>query len=287
MIKRGLDIFVSAILLLLSAPILLLVAAAIALTSPGPVLYRQQRAGRRFRRFAIYKFRTMTHNMPGLKYTLGHDPRITRVGRWLRDSKIDELPQLWNVLRGDMSLVGPRPVIPSLADDFFPHYRLLLRTRPGLTDPASLKYRQETELLELAEDREEFFLRVVTPDKIRISLSYMKRATLWSDLGLLFMTAMVCVKPSLGQLYGRPPWPSGKPVLQQGASFKTAIPNRAASWAATDTSLLPRPADLRLVEDLAQWGRTIPMYPISDLERAAESPRRAVRGHIPRSSARF
>ena len=284
MIKRGVDILVSAVLLVLTAPILLLSAAAIALTSPGPVFFRQERTGRYFRRFTILKLRTMVHNAPGLQFTLGHDPRITRVGRWLRDTKIDELPQLWNVLRGDMSLVGPRPVIPSLADDFFVHYRLLLRARPGLTDPASLKYRQETELLELADDREEFFRCVVTPDKIGISLTYMKAATLWSDLGLLFMTAMICLMPSLSRLYGRLPKSSIKPVFQQVTQFKT--PKQVAAWASADGSLLPRPAELRLAEDLPQWGRTVPWNLVSDFDRAPQSSPQTARSSRNRSPAR-
>lgn len=205
MVKRGVDIVVSATLLLLALPVLALAAFMILVTSSGPVLFRQTRMGRGFQRFEIIKLRTMAHAEAGPAYTLGHDPRITPVGRWLRRTKIDELPQLWNVLRGDMSLVGPRPVLPELTWEFHEDYSLLLRARPGLTDPASLKYCQETLLLARAEDPMQFFKSVVTPDKIRISFDYMERANLWTDVFTLAMTAMICCVPSLSRLYGDVP----------------------------------------------------------------------------------
>ena len=178
MVKRGVDVVVSVILLLVTAPIVLLSACVIWLSSPGPVLFRQQRMGRGFQPFWIIKLRTMKHGEPGPAYTLGADPRITLFGKWLRRTKIDELPQLWNVLRGEMSLVGPRPVRPELALEFRHQYRILLRERPGLTDPASLKYSQEARLLKLADDPMGFFKRVVTPDKIAISMDYMENANI-------------------------------------------------------------------------------------------------------------
>lgn len=161
--------------------------------------------GRGFVPFEILKFRSMAHAELGLAYTLGADPRITRFGRWLRRTKIDELPQLWNVLRGDMSLVGPRPVIPELAAEFRVHYKLLLRARPGLTDPASLKYSQEARLLAAAADPMRFFKSVVTPDKIRISLEYMEVANAWTDAITIAMTAAICCFPAIGSIYGRLP----------------------------------------------------------------------------------
>jgi len=275
MIKRGVDIVVSAVLLCLIAPIVLLAAAAIRIESPGPVLFRQARTGRRFRRFTILKLRTMAHDAPGLEFTLGHDPRITRVGRWLRFTKIDELPQLWNVIRGDMSLVGPRPVIPSLAEDFFMHYRLLLRERPGLTDPASLKYRRETELLEQAVDREGFFRNVITPDKINISLAYMDRSTILSDLGLLIMTVFVCLAPSLSRLYGRLPQPPRRPVFPQAAAFHAEALEKLPAWAPTDTTLLPQPAELRLAEDYAEWRKKTSWKLLPKLDMARQSAQRS------------
>jgi lipopolysaccharide/colanic/teichoic acid biosynthesis glycosyltransferase len=204
-VKRLMDIVFSAALLLIALPVLMLAMLAIALTSPGPVLFRQVRMGRGFQPFEILKLRTMAHNEPGLAYTLGPDPRITPVGTLLRRTKIDELPQLWNVLRGEMSLVGPRPVLPELTQEFREYYAFLLKARPGLTDPASLKYSQETRLLEQAADPMHFFKTVVTPDKIRLSYEYMGRANLWTDSVTLAMTAAICCFPSISRIYGKAP----------------------------------------------------------------------------------
>lgn len=180
----------------------MLAAVLIRLTSPGPVLFRQTRMGRGFRTFEILKLRTMAHAEGGLAYTLGPDPRITPVGALLRRSKLDELPQLWNVLRGQMSLVGPRPVVPELTYEFRDEYFFLLRARPGLTDPASLKYSQEARLLARSTDAMQFFKAVVTPDKLRISFEYMQRAGLWTDLKTIAMTAVICAFPSMSRIYG-------------------------------------------------------------------------------------
>ncbi len=205
MVKRGLDVLVSAGLLALLSPVFLLIAFAIWITSPGPILFRQVRMGRDFRTFEILKFRTMVHAQSGLAYTFGADPRITPVGRLLRQSKLDELPQLWNVLRGEMSLVGPRPVLPELTWEFRDEYEQLLRVRPGLTDPASVKYCQEAALLGMTADPMHFFKTVVTPDKIRLSLAYLKHASLASDFAVLAMTAFVCCVPALSRRYGQVP----------------------------------------------------------------------------------
>ena len=162
--------------------------------------------GRDFKPFAILKFRTMTHAEAGLAFTLGPDPRITPFGKWLRHSKLDELPQLWNVIRGDMSLVGPRPVLPELVREFKDEYAALLKTKPGLTDPASLKYSQEASLIGSVPERDRmpFFKNVVTPDKLRISIRYSEQATVWSDMATIFMTGLVCCSPSLSRIYGVP-----------------------------------------------------------------------------------
>ena len=207
MVKRGVDIVLSAFLLCLSSPILALSALIIRLSSPGPVLFRQVRMGRRFQPFQILKLRTMFHAQAGLAYTLGPDARITPFGRLLRRTKIDELPQLWNVLRGEMSLVGPRPVLPELTSEFRVHYALLLRERPGLTDPASLKYSQEARLLGMADDPMHFFKTVVTPDKIELSLDYMEIANPWTDAVTLLMTSLICCVPAMSRVYGRLPQP--------------------------------------------------------------------------------
>jgi lipopolysaccharide/colanic/teichoic acid biosynthesis glycosyltransferase len=204
-VKRSFDIASSAALLLIVLPVLMLAALLIRLTSPGPVLFRQTRMGRGFQTFEILKLRTMAHAEGGLAYTLGPDPRITPVGKFLRRSKLDELPQLWNVLRGQMSVVGPRPVVPELTREFRDEYAFLLRARPGLTDPASLKYSQEARLIARSSDPMHFFKSVVTPDKLRISLEYMRQANLWTDLKTIAMTAVICAFPSMSRVYGRLP----------------------------------------------------------------------------------
>src|SRR4051812_30194380 len=138
-LKRGLDVGVSLLGLILASPLLLAAAIAVKLDSRGPLLFRQQRMGRNFRPFLIYKFRTVGVDAGRQgQLTAGADPRVTRVGRWLRQSKLDELPQLFNVLRGDMSLVGPRPEVPKYVELFRDEYRVVLSVRPGLTDPASI-----------------------------------------------------------------------------------------------------------------------------------------------------
>jgi lipopolysaccharide/colanic/teichoic acid biosynthesis glycosyltransferase len=204
-VKRLVDIVLSAGLLLFSSPLLVCAAMLIRLSSPGPAIFRQTRVGRHFQPFEILKLRTMEEGQSGLAYTLGRDPRITPVGRILRETKIDELPQLWNVLRGDMSLVGPRPVVPEICEEFREQYRQLLRVRPGLTDPASIKYRQEARLLSSVPDGASYFKQVVTPDKLRISADYLQRANLWADGATMAMTAVVCCFPSLSRIYGRLP----------------------------------------------------------------------------------
>jgi lipopolysaccharide/colanic/teichoic acid biosynthesis glycosyltransferase len=187
--KRSVDIALAGLLLAMALPFLAIAAIIIKLDSEGPVIFRQVRIGLRFKRFQILKLRTMRVSSGGPAYTLGADERITWPGRWLRCFKFDELPQLWNVVRGDMSLVGPRPVVPELAVEFKQSYDLLLGARPGLTDPATLKYCREAEILALVPDPLEYFKTVVTPDKLRISQAYQQRANLWTDLGVMAGTA--------------------------------------------------------------------------------------------------
>ena len=190
-LKRLLDLIVSALGLLLLAPLFLLFAIIIVLDSRGPVFYRQERMGRDFQPFQILKLRTMAHvvedNAPQL--TLGDDPRVTRFGAWLRATKLDELPQLYNVLRGEMSLVGPRPEVCRYVEMFRDEYRDILRVRPGMTDPASLAYRDEPALLSRAADPEQEYVRVILPEKLRLSKEYVARASVGSDIKMLFQTA--------------------------------------------------------------------------------------------------
>jgi lipopolysaccharide/colanic/teichoic acid biosynthesis glycosyltransferase len=190
MMKRIIDILVSLIGLICLLPLLLLVAVLIKLDSPGPVFFRQVRIGMRFRRFQILKFRTMVQDSltRGQAITVGDDPRITRVGWFLRKTKIDELPQLINVLRGEMTFVGPRPEVPQYVEMFREDYEEILKVRPGITDLASIKYRDEAALLGQSKNPEEEYITHVLPDKINLSKEYLKRSSFFFDLTLVFKT---------------------------------------------------------------------------------------------------
>jgi lipopolysaccharide/colanic/teichoic acid biosynthesis glycosyltransferase len=195
-LKRRLDITLAGFLLAVSLPILAIAALIIELESGEPAIFRQDRMGRGLKRFKLYKLRTMRSSCAGSAYTLGADPRITGIGLWLRRFKIDELPQLWNVLCGDMSLVGPRPVIPELIDEFQSSYARLLAVRPGLTDPATLKYCREVETLAQVPDPLDYFKTVIVPDKLRISNTYLEHATVRSDIMVLMRTAVALLPSS-------------------------------------------------------------------------------------------
>lgn len=189
MAKRAFDLLLSALGLLLLAPVLLLIALWVKLDSPGPVFFRQERVGRFGRPFFIHKFRTMRVDNAGLQITVGVDPRITRAGHFLRAAKLDELPQLWDVLRGAMSLVGPRPEVPRYVALYPPKLReIVLSVRPGITDPASLSFRNESELLAAAADPEREYVEVVMPTKLRLAAAYVRRATLRTDLRVILAT---------------------------------------------------------------------------------------------------
>jgi lipopolysaccharide/colanic/teichoic acid biosynthesis glycosyltransferase len=194
--KRVFDIVVAFLGLLLLLPVLLLVAFLIKLDSPGPIFFRQERIGKGFRPFLIYKFRTMVQDAPrkGGSITVGADPRITRVGRILRKTKLDELPQLFNILRGEMSFVGPRPEVRQYVELFRQDYEEILNVRPGITDLASLKYRDEAEVLRHAENPEEEYVRHVLPDKIRLAKEYRRRSSLFFDMTLIFKTLLTLVR---------------------------------------------------------------------------------------------
>jgi len=190
MMKRMFDIVVAAAALVVLFPLLVLSALLIKLDSPGPIFFKQERIGRNFRPFWIYKFRTMAQDAParGGLVTIGEDARVTRVGRLLRKSKIDEIPQLTNILRGDMALVGPRPEVRQYVELFRRDYEEILQVRPGLTDLASLKYRDEAALLGKAANPEDEYMRHVLPDKIRLAKDYLRRSSFLFDLGLILKT---------------------------------------------------------------------------------------------------
>lgn len=200
--KRLWDVALSLGGLVLSAPLLLVAAALIKLDSRGPALFSQERIGRDFRPFRIYKLRTMRADprASGPSVTSASDGRITRVGRWLRRYKLDELPQLFNVLLGDMSLVGPRPEVRRYVEAFRKDYEEILSIRPGLTDLASVKYRHEEEILAAAEDPEKAYLERVLPDKIALGKKYVRERGFLYDLALLLRTlARICRTGARGE----------------------------------------------------------------------------------------
>ena len=185
MLKRLFDLLGAAVALLLLSPLLLVVAVLIKLDSPGPVFFRQERVGRFGRPFRIHKFRTMVVDAPqrGLALTVGADPRITRSGRWLRRTRLDELPQLIDVLGGHMSLVGPRPEVPRYVQHYPPALReRALAVRPGITDPSSLDFLDESDLLAAAADPEREYIDRILPRKLQAAADYAARATVWTDL---------------------------------------------------------------------------------------------------------
>ncbi len=196
---RLLDILFSALGLLLLSPLLAVVYVLIRLDSPGGGIYQQERIGKSGRPFRLYKFRTMyvDSDSKGLITVGGHDSRITRVGYFLRRFKIDELPQLVNVLKGDMSLVGPRPEVEKYVRLYTTEQRLVLTVRPGVTDYASVAYAHENELLADAEDPDRVYVEQIMPDKIRLNMRYIEHPTVGEYFKVIFLT--------LRSVFGMPP----------------------------------------------------------------------------------
>lgn len=196
MLRRAVDIAASALLLVLLSPILLLAALLVRLDSPGPALFRQTRVGRDGVPFTMYKLRTMRAAPAGGPVTLGgrRDARLTRVGRLLRDSKIDELPQLLNVLKGEMTLIGPRAETPNFVEHFSPRQREILRHRPGLTGPGQILYTtSQSEKLEGVPDPNRFYIETILPEKLEWDLEYLRTRSLGRDLAILGRTLLVIV----------------------------------------------------------------------------------------------
>jgi len=195
--RRALDVVVSLAGLFVLSPLLALIALLVKATSAGPVLFVQERVGRGLVPFRLFKFRTMVADAParGPAITVGSDARVTRVGGFLRRTKLDELPQLVNVLRGDMSLVGPRPEVPKYVALYGEAERRIFTVRPGITDPSSLLYRDESAVLATYPDPERVYREVVLPYKIAVSLAYADSRTVLSDVGLLVRTALRLVTP--------------------------------------------------------------------------------------------
>jgi lipopolysaccharide/colanic/teichoic acid biosynthesis glycosyltransferase len=177
------------------APVCGLAAAVVWCEDGGPVLFRQNRVGQGGVLFEVLKFRSMRRNSSALLVTAAGDRRVLRSGRWLRRFKLDELPQLWNVVRGEMSLVGPRPEVERYVDLAAPAWREVLAVRPGITDLATLVYREEERILAGFADTEKAYREVVLPDKLALNLAYLERRTLWRDLKLIVLTACSSLLP--------------------------------------------------------------------------------------------
>lgn len=188
--RRALDVVVALTLLLLLAPLLALLALLVAVTSGRPVLFRQPRTGEGWREFTLYKFRSMRSGSTGPQVAGGADPRVTATGRQLRRLGLDELPQLWNVLRGDMTLVGPRPEIPDLARRYPPEHQWVFRHRPGLTGPCQLRSRAYAAELDGRPDPEAYYLRVLVPRRTALDAEFLNRASAWNVLRYLARTAL-------------------------------------------------------------------------------------------------
>jgi lipopolysaccharide/colanic/teichoic acid biosynthesis glycosyltransferase len=195
--KRIFDLLCCLIALAALLPLLLILAIAVKLSSRGPIIFAQERVGRGGRRFRLYKFRTMVADAAerGPAITRGGDARVTGVGKLLRRFKLDELPQLWNVVKGDMSIVGPRPEVPKYVAMFPNEYEQVLTVRPGITDLATLEYRDEEAILNQAQDAEKFYVETVLPAKLKLNLEYLDKRSFCFDLRLVLLTLLRIVKP--------------------------------------------------------------------------------------------
>ena len=214
MAKRLIDVVCSTLGLMVLSPLLALIVVWIGLDSEGPVLYRGIRAGLHAKSFRIFKFRTMILDADkiGGSSTADDDPRITRMGRFLRKYKLDELPQLINILRGEMSLVGPRPEVPHYVDMFTEEEKAILSVRPGITDWASLWNSDEGAILAGAQDPEQAYLELIRPTKLRLQLKYVQERSFWVDLRILAKTLQAVV-------LRRPPIVEGVPSIEDKEEY--------------------------------------------------------------------
>lgn len=196
MLKRVFDVLFSSIGLVILSPLLLICAVWVLVDSKGPVFYQQDRVGRKGLIFKLIKFRSMKtgSDRSGLLTIGGRDARITRSGYYLRKYKLDELPQLFNVIRGDMSLVGPRPEVPKYVALYTPEQRLVLEVRPGITDWASLKYFDENEILGKTEDPERVYINEIMPTKLSINIEYLHSRSLLTDFKIILLTLLRIIK---------------------------------------------------------------------------------------------
>jgi len=185
LVKRIFDIVAAFLGLLLSLPVILVIALLIKIKMPGKIFFVQERVGKDGKLFKLIKFRTMIESHSGEVITVKGDKRVTPLGAWLRKYKLDELPELWNVLKGDMSFVGPRPDLPGYADKLTGEAREILKLRPGITGPATLKYINEEEILASVEDPLKYNDEVIFPDKVRINLEYLRNQSFFGDIRLI------------------------------------------------------------------------------------------------------
>ena len=193
--KRIFDILASLAGLIVTLPLYPIIAVAVKLDSPGPIFYRQSRVGLNGRPFAILKFRTMVRDAYRQRpVTIKVDTRITRVGHWLRGLKVDELPTLWNVLKGDMSIVGPRPELQVYVDHYTPEQRQVLSVRPGITDLGTLRFNDEANLLSDEGQFEDVYLKRILPEKLRWNLEYIAQRSVWYDMRIIFSTLLLIVR---------------------------------------------------------------------------------------------
>ncbi|CEJ74667.1 sugar transferase [Paraclostridium sordellii] len=195
-IKRIFDIAVSSIGLIVLLPILIVIAILIKLDSKGPVFFKQKRVGKNKKIFEIYKFRTMVTDAEklGKQITVGADNRITKVGRFIRKYKLDEFPQLINVLKGEMSLVGPRPEVPKYVELYDIYQEQILLVQPGITDYASIKFKNESELLGCSNNPEKSYVEDIMPQKINLNMKYIKNISLFEDIKLVLSTILEILK---------------------------------------------------------------------------------------------
>ncbi|WP_288222162.1 sugar transferase [uncultured Clostridium sp.] len=194
-IKRIFDFLVSLLGIIILSPIFIIVSIAIKLDSRGNILFLQKRVGRYGKEFNIYKFRTMVTDAEklGKQITIGKDNRITKVGAFLRKFKIDELPQLFNVLKGDMSLVGPRPEVPKYVSLYNNEQKKVLDVRPGITDMASLRYKDENDILGKVDNPEDYYINVIMKDKLQLNLEYIEKSNIFFDIYLILKTIIKCL----------------------------------------------------------------------------------------------
>jgi len=194
--KRVFDAIAAGLGLLFLFPVFIIIAVLIKIEDGGSVFFRQERVGQNWKTFRIYKFRTMVENAEklGAQVTTGDDPRITRIGRFLRKYKLDELPQLINVVKGEMSLVGPRPEVPRYAKLFKQDYDEILKVKPGITDFASIEYKDENELLRGVSDPEKVYVNKILPEKIRYYKKYIEKISFLTDFALIIRTLWRIVK---------------------------------------------------------------------------------------------